>query len=247
MNAKRMLGLCIAIPSLILTQARGMALPAYECHRTTGSVVIDGRLDDSDWQRAPIMNFYIPVTGAKPISMTEGRVLWDDKNLYVGFKAYDKDIWSCLTERDSPTCHDDCLEVFLKPDAAKDPYFNFEINALRTVYDAFDVKRMSGNIGSYRWNQWNCKGLKIATHIEGTLNDLKDVDDYWEMEVAIPFASLPPLDGRSPQFGDTWLFQLARYDYSIYLPDGTELSASIPLSVVDFHQYEEWQNLKFVR
>ena len=65
------------------------------------------------------------------------------------------------------------------------------------------------------------------------------------MEVAIPFAELPSLAGKSPRNGDTWLFHLARYDYSVYLPKGPELTSCAPLSIVDFHLNEDWMKLRF--
>jgi hypothetical protein len=79
------------------------------------------------------------------------------------------------------------------------------------------------------------------------LNDPSDVDEYWQLEVAIPFADLPTLDGRAPRAGDQWLFHLARYDYSVYLPEGVELSSCAPLRKVDFHRYEDWITLRFVK
>lgn len=63
--------------------------------------------------------------------------------------------------------------------------------------------------------------------------------------MAIPFAEFPSLKGKAPRKGDVWLFNLNRYDWSAYLPDGVELSSYAPLSVADFHRYEEWAKLKF--
>ena len=51
--------------------------------------------------------------------------------------------------------------------------------------------------------------LKSAVTIEGTLNDCRDEDEYWQLEVAIPFAGLPTLAGRTPQVGDQWRFHLS--------------------------------------
>jgi len=141
-------------------------------------LVIDGALDESAWERAEAFGLVIPVTHQEPISKTEARLLWDKDYLYVGFKAYDKDIWSYFTERDSTTCNEDVLEVFIKPDIDKECYYNFEINALNTVYDAFNLKRNAGGPDHHRWSRWNCQGLKSAVTIKGTLNDPTDIDEY---------------------------------------------------------------------
>ena len=219
----------------------------YKCPHITQPVKVDGLLDEPVWQQVPPLSFLIPVTLQQPLSKTEARLLWDDSHLYVGFKAYDQDVWSYLTQRDSTTCSEDVLEVFLKPDAAKESYYNFEINALSTVYDAFNLKRGAGGEDHHRWSRWNCEGLRSAVTIKGTINDHTDVDEYWQMEIAVPFAELPSLDGRAPAPGDKWQFHLGRYDYSVYLPEGVELSSCARLSEVDFHRYEDWMTLEFVK
>ncbi|MCK5113322.1 MAG: carbohydrate-binding family 9-like protein [Phycisphaerae bacterium] len=218
----------------------------YECRFTNEPLVIDGILDDAAWEKAGEIGLIIPVSHAQPISKTEARVLWDKDYLYVGFKAYDKDIWSYLTEHDSQTCSEDVLEVFFKPHADNECYYNFEINALNTVYDAYNLKRHAGGGDHHRWARWDCEGLKSAVSIKGTLNDPSDVDEYWCLEMAVPFAELPSLKGASPQSGDVWKFHLARYDYSIYLPDGVELTSCAPLTKVDFHHCEDWIDLQFM-
>ncbi|MFH1904744.1 MAG: carbohydrate-binding family 9-like protein [bacterium] len=218
----------------------------YECHYTEQKIKIDGILNEKTWNKAKILNFYIPVTNEKPISKTQGRLLWDNKYLYVGFKAYDKDIWGYFTKRDEFTYREDCLEIYFKTHPKKEPYYNFEINALGTVFDAFNVRRESAG-ATYRWSKWNCKGLKVGIKIKGTLNNCEDVDEYWQMEVAIPFESLPTLRGRTPKENDKWLFHLSRYDYSIYLSKGVELSSCALLSKADFAFYEEWPVLKFIK
>jgi hypothetical protein len=190
---------------------------------------------------------YIPITCETPISRTEVRLLWDKEYLYVGFRAYDKDVWSYLTERNARTCSEDVLEIFLKTHPDKEPYFNFEINALGTIYDAYNLKRGAGGEDCHRWSMWDIQGMKVAVYVNGELNNPDVIDEYWQLEVAIPFAELPSLKGASPQAGDTWLFHVSRYDYSIHLPDGVELSSSAKLSEVNFHLAEDWQKLIFAK
>jgi hypothetical protein len=222
----------------------------YECHHIREAMKIDGLLNEPAWEKAPTLDFHIPVTHATPQSLSYGKVLWDDRYLYVGIKALDKDIWGYHTERDSPTCNEDVLEVFLKPREDQGAYYNFEINPLGTVYDAYNVKRGAGGPDDHRWYQWNCEGLLVGIEIKGTLNKWDDIDEYWCLEVAIPFAGLPSLEGNVPKPGDTWGFHLARYDYSVYLDDGVELSSTARFKTAEgsfFHRHEEWQTLKFQR
>ena len=77
------------------------------------------------------------------------------------------------------------------------------------------------------------------------MNDPSDVDSYWCLEVAIPFSELPDMKGKAPTVGSKWRFHVARYEYSVYLPDGMELSSSARLTAVDFHNAKDWMNLEF--
>lgn len=220
-------------------------MPApYYCPFSETAVEVNGELNEPVWKKAETMLLVIPESLREPISKTEAKMAYDKNYLYVAFKAYDKDIWGLFTERDSPTCQEDVLEVLFKPAPDRDPYFNFEINVNGAVRDAYNAKR--GAAGNYkRWSQWNCNGLKMALKVGGTVNDWTDQDKYWILEAAIPFAELPGLDRNPPVRGDKWLFNLARHDYSIYLPEGKELSTSSPLSTPNFHWYEDWKQLIF--
>ena len=234
---------CVSMRSA-RTMRKEMVQAAYRCPYSETPVVVDGELNEPVWKKAEIMSLVIPVSFEEPISRTEAKIAYDKDFLYVAFKAYDQDIWGYLTERDSSTCSEDVLEIFFKTDPAKDPYFDFEINALGTVYDAYCVKRHFAG-GDKRWAHWDCAGLKVASKVKGTINDLTDKDEYWILEVAIPFAELPALGGKSPVKGANWLISLARYDYSIYLPGGRELTSCAPLSKLDFHWHEDWRKLIF--
>jgi hypothetical protein len=59
---------------------------------TTDKPVIDGKLDDECWKKGTWAGDYtqfIPDEGAKPTYPTELNIQYDDKNLYVAFRAYD--------------------------------------------------------------------------------------------------------------------------------------------------------------
>lgn len=217
----------------------------YVCAYTAQPITVSGRLDSAAWQKANALDFHVPVTNETPVSKTEAYLLWDDHALYVGFKAYDKDIWGYYTERNAPTCREDVLEIFFKTDPNADPYFNFEINALGTVYDAFVLNRGAGGPDHHRWSRWDLEDMDVGVFIKGELNNPNVVDEYWQLEVAIPFANLPTLEGKIPVQGDEWMFHLARYDYSIHLREGVELSSTTQLTAVDFHRYEDWQRMVF--
>ena len=216
------------------------------CMRATETIRVSSLMGEPSWRKAQPIKFVIPVTHQEPIGRTECRLLWDDTCLYAGYRAWDKDIWSVYTEHDSRTCAEDCLELFLQPEPGSERYVNFEINALGTVYDACCLRRKAGGESDHRWAAWNCDKLQCHVGINGVINRPDIEDTWWELVLAIPFASLPIANG-TPKPGDRWKFLASRYDYSIHLERGVELSASAPLSAVRFHAPEEWTYLEFTR
>jgi hypothetical protein len=61
---------------------------------TTTKPVIDGKLDDDCWytgEWAGNFTQFIPNEGAKPSQLTELKILYDDKNIYVAVRAYDNE------------------------------------------------------------------------------------------------------------------------------------------------------------
>jgi hypothetical protein len=107
----------------------------YTCYRTNGPLSIDGKLDEPSWMVAPKSTAFVDIVTGQPAWFdTRVALLWDDDNLYFGFWAEETDVWSTLTERDSKIYEENDLEVFI---AGQDAYYEFEINALNTVYEVF--------------------------------------------------------------------------------------------------------------
>lgn len=107
----------------------------YTSCRAEGPITIDGRLDEPSWQLAPWSTPFVDiVTGSPAWFDTRVAILWDDDCLYFGFKAEETDVRAFLTERDSKIYEDNDFEVFI---AGRDAYYEFEINAFNTIYEAF--------------------------------------------------------------------------------------------------------------
>lgn len=196
---------------LLLAFAGAGADPDHEdtphavIQRAAGPITIDGRLDEASWHAASMIDrFEFPWWTSGDRERTEARLLWDDEALYVSFRAFDRHVSAVLTERDDPVSRDDAVEVFIAPDTTDaDSYFNFEFNALGTILDRSPLDDRSSD--------WNAEGVRVAVHVDGTLNDEEDVDRLWTTEIAIPFDSF---DGFSPHLppadGDVWRLNLYR-------------------------------------
>lgn len=109
----------------------------YVCRRTPGAIAVTGRLEDPAWalaERSP--RFVDMVTGSPGLFDTRAAALWDDESLYVGFWVEEPQVKAELTERDSLIFLENDVELFI---AGEDCYYEFEINALGTVYEVFFI------------------------------------------------------------------------------------------------------------
>jgi hypothetical protein len=218
----------------------------YTCYRTTEAIEIDGRLDEDSWQKVPKSPPFVDlVTGAPAPLDTRMAALWDEENLHIGFWIEEPLVQAKFTERDSPIYLENDVEVFI---AGKDCYYEFEINALGTVYEVFfiwqdaykkesvfdrpefdlvsqrvdvlggfqDSMRFGKHPRGRRWAflDWDFPEMKSAVHVDGTINDNRDVDKGWTVELAFPWEGMELLaDGRSlpPKDGDTWRMDFSRF------------------------------------
>src|SRR5260370_33700843 len=107
----------------------------YTACRTSGPLIIDGCLDEPSWRAAPQSTPFVDILTGEPAWFdTRVALLWDDDYLYFGFTAEETDVWGTLTERDSKIYEENDIEVFI---AGRDAYYEFEINALNTIYEVF--------------------------------------------------------------------------------------------------------------
>ncbi len=104
-----------------------------------------------------------------------------------------------------------------------------------------------------RWafTHFDLPGLQTAVQVQGTINDNKDVDKGWSLEVAIPWPSLGLLaNGRSlpPVNGDIWPIFLGRFQK--LFASGNEIvphPAMVLTShgIYDTHMPEKWSRVAF--
>ena len=109
----------------------------YTCFRTREPLCIDGRLDEPAWQNVPKSPRFVEVvTGAPALYDTRCAMLWDEECLYVGFWVEEPYVRAELTERDAIIFMENDVEVFIDGGNA---YYEFEMNALNTVYEVFFI------------------------------------------------------------------------------------------------------------
>jgi hypothetical protein len=219
----------------------------YTCYRTPQSLSIDGRLDEESWKNAPKSPRFVDlVTGVPGFFETRMAALWDDDYFYAGFWVEESNVQARLAQRDSFIWTENDVELFI---AAPDGYYEFQINALGTIYEVFyiwqdalkkgaffdrpefnllthkpdvlggfqDAMRHGKHPRGARWAfmDWDFPGLKTAVFVDGTLNDDRDVDKGWTVELALPWQGMSVLaQGRAlpPQDGDVWRMDFSRFE-----------------------------------
>ena len=225
-----LLCLCVAACS------RGPA--TYVVHRANGPIVVDGVLSEPAWDRSERAGPFVRSLDGKPCSArTVARLLWDDENLYVAFQAEDPDIATPFTRDDEPLYTSNVVEIFLNPSGDRQRYDEIELSPANVLFDASFTGRRQGMDLS-----WSSRA-RHAVHLDGTLNDPRDVDRGWTAELAIPFASLTGMPRARPQRGDTWRFNLYRLRQGSGQPN--EGQALSPPMVGDFHVLDRFATLRF--
>ena len=195
----------------------------YGAPLTSGGPTIDGSLDDPAWESAPWTSDFADIRGhdsPSPRHRTRARMMWDDEYLYLAAEMEEPHVWGTLTERDAVIYHDNDFEVFIDPDADTHQYYELEINALGTVWDLMLLKPYRD--GGPAIDAWDISGLRTGVAVDGTLNDPRDEDRGWSVEIAIPWDVLQEAAGRPvpPQAGDRWRVNFSRVQWRAIVEEG---------------------------
>jgi hypothetical protein len=170
----------------------------YRIERATSPIVIDGALDEPAWGAAAVVELTYetrPAENEPPPVQTQVLLTYDDRHLYVGFRAHDPDpsaIRAHLTDRDS-AFSDDFVGIVLDTFNDERRAFEFFINPLGVQMDMFNDD-VGGNEDE-SWDAiWDSAGRIGA---EG-----------YAVEIAIPWSSLrfPRTEGEQ-----TWGFDALRF------------------------------------
>jgi hypothetical protein len=224
---------------------------SIECRWASGRLRIDGKIDEKSWADAMIVNHFVVFwEKRKARTATEARLLWDDRYLYFSAIMDDADLYGTVKERNGITWNDDVFELFFKPSVDKAnefplQYYEFQVNVLNTQLELFMPSRGAG--GYNRFGPLTKLGMESAVQFRDrrdTLNDYRDRDKGWTVEGRIPWTAFKAAGGK-PKPGDKWRFALCRYDYSVAF-ERPDLSSTAPLTVPDFHHYEDYNELVFV-
>ncbi|MBI5645598.1 MAG: carbohydrate-binding family 9-like protein [Ignavibacteriae bacterium] len=244
----------ITAPALLGTHPK-----QYPCMKTLAPPAIDGRLDDVTWMDAPWTDSFLDIEGArkpKPRYKTRVKMLWDESHLYIAAELEEPHLWARLLKRDTVIFYDNDFEVFIDPNGDSHEYYEFEMNAYNTGWDLFlPIPYKDG--GSAR-DAFDFDGIRTAVQLYGTINDPRDTDTGWTLEIAIPFRSFNA--GREPlpavAEGGVWRINFSRVEWRAEIDKNRYVKREgirednwvwAPQGVIDMHRPEMWGYLHFVK
>ncbi|HVS82966.1 MAG TPA: DUF5916 domain-containing protein [Pyrinomonadaceae bacterium] len=163
--------------------------------RVTDVIKIDGLLDEAAWSLAqPATDFLQqqPTEGAPASERTEVRVLFDEKNIYFGIRAFDSDaahINARELVRDADFSNDDTISIVLDTYHDRRNAFRFIVNPLGTQQDALITDE--GRDINVTWNgSWisagriDDKGYTVEIAIPLTTLRFKEGIESWGLNIS---------------------------------------------------------------
>ncbi|HSJ23675.1 MAG TPA: DUF5916 domain-containing protein [Longimicrobiales bacterium] len=198
--------LATALPAAAQTAARPR-LPTPDPERAGRPVlnavhamtapVLDGRLDDAVWQRAPLATDFVqrsPHAGEPATERTEARVAFDDGAIYIAVRAYDSapdSIASQLARRDATGIFSDWIDVIIDSYHDRRTAYRFSVNPHGVKKDVYHFNDGQEDLS---WDAvW-----EVATAID---------DEGWTAEFRIPLSQIRYAPSDDEQ---TWGIQFGR-------------------------------------
>lgn len=266
MNKKRKPGLIILATLLIFgCTGKGAAAQVnwdytsprgYVACKVQQSLVIDG-IPEKAWENAPWSDAFNDIEGAnkpKPRFQTRMKMLWDDQYLYVYAELEEPHVWGYQKKRDATIFEENDFEMFIKPSALTPQYGEFEMNVQGTIWDLFFMRPYRS--GANYMVSWDMREMLVGVRVDGTINDSRDTDKGWSVELAFPWNALKDLGRKSPvRDGDTWRINFSRVEWQHEVtPEGkyvrkTGLKGELlkednwtwsPQRVIQVHEPECW-------
>ena len=154
--------------------------PRARAVRQSGSISIDGVLDEAVWSEAPIVPEFVqtlPFEGASVSERTEVRLAYDDDAIYVGATLDDRNpVTTRLARRDAALSDSDLFLVLFDSYHDHETAYRFWTNPSGVKGDAIVTANSAGS-GDASWDPvWD-----LATEV---------TELGWTVEMRIPFSQL---------------------------------------------------------
>ena len=218
---------CTIFVSVSGAEEKEEPIPVVTATRAESVITVNGMMNESAWRSAepvelgPDGNWEYEAE-QKGESVTV-KLLYDDENLYVLFRVFDRDICGSTTlEQIDPFDPmkggdlGDRVSIFLRP-ADDTFYYSLWVNFANRTGTFLSP---AGGLEQFRSSFTGRKfDFQSATKVYGTANDsIKTPDDErYIVEIAIPWQELGKF-AKSPKDGGKWLVAFSNIHYSRQLP-----------------------------
>ena len=200
-------------------------------YRRKGRIVVDGNLDEKDWQDADTYSNFIRSPwrpGTNALARTYVRIVYDRDTLYFGIEAMEPrpaDIVAGSSVRhdvDGAVKLGDHLELFYQYPDMNEVYWHLMVNSKGQIIDALHRSMTDRD---------------LAFHTRAAFA-AKVLSDRWTLEIAIPCDEI----GQNCFDGATWKFNVARSRFIRGMKKHEQSSVANGY----FHGVENFVNVKFV-
>lgn len=192
------------------------------------AIKLDGVMDEEAWNTVPAVSDFkkkFPTDIGAPKKQTEVKVLFDEKNIYFGFKVYDSG--TAITrslKRDVGHDGMDGVGVILDPTNQQTNGFYFVLSTLNVQSE----DQLSGSSGDGINYSWDSKWYSMT----------KEYGNYWIAEIAIPFKSIR-YDSDNKNWGVNFVrIDAKNFEYSTWTKIATNFK-SYDLGLTGLMQWEE--------
>ncbi|MEZ5357314.1 MAG: DUF5916 domain-containing protein [Candidatus Zixiibacteriota bacterium] len=154
--------------------------PLWDVSPTNGQIKVDGNIDDAGWKNVRLISGFVernPGDQIRPAVNTEAYITYDDDNLYIGFVCYDDpaQVRSTMCQRDQ-FFDDDEVSVSIDTYSDASRAYMFHVNPYGIQKDGL-------------WTSISTQGVNYG--IDFLWNSAAKVtDEGYQVEIAIPFASI---------------------------------------------------------
>ncbi|MBN1672181.1 MAG: hypothetical protein JXR37_14165 [Kiritimatiellae bacterium] len=208
--------------SVLLSGGLAMAAERPSANPLSGSIELDGRLDDAAWAQATwraipyLSKSQQTATRTAPSVETRFAVLTGPDAIYVGMRC-EEPLMNKLAAgplpRNGTVWERDCIEIFLDPQGRGMEYHQFMVSAGNGQFNGYSME--AGNISDSEFDAvWQSAVARAA--------------DHWSVEVRLPMTVF--YKSFSSQFRDVWKVNICRERKAV-----RENSTWSRLEVANFH------------
>ncbi|ORY45500.1 CBD9-like protein [Rhizoclosmatium globosum] len=172
-------------------------------------------------------------------------MMYDHEYLYFGCEMEEPHVWTNITEKNSVIYWQNDWEIFIDPDGDGLNYYEFEINALNTIWELTLDKPYSKG-GSAR-HPTNIDGLFRQFIVEVAI-PWKGSSPFIPLEILINIVGLkkyntnPPTRSTPPNIGDIWRINFSRVQWPFRIDEETGKYIRLPENENrwDIHYEDNW-------